>query len=374
MANVEIEKIHNTAIEKSELAFLAKFKGDVAGSIILFDEAFEIEKSVALMAKQNNIEEPSLSILLKSAANLAIHSKKFDEAEKLICLALSGNPPFEIAEELRDLYETVNFDNHLKLRGVELSDDDLQLVFVGDSVGHGMVKSNHVLPRLSIFEKISHRTVERKAKKPFKESSKLPADLKQYDIYYNVAVRASFGLIIKIGQPTNQPDLFGTASADIISDIIDNIDLVNNGDFVKLKEKIPEEDYYNNFIGLSKELAPDGKDITMVGITCMRNGEEKRTKLTRNRNEFNNIVSVSEMKVLNEDSKPITLTGRLCAADDTDKKIKLEIDTKKIPIIVPKGLGDIVKGYWDEQVTIVGHEKKDKNGKKFIELTQIDPA
>ena len=51
--------------------------------------------------------EPSRSVLHRSAASLAEQCGEFREAERLIAVALSGNPPEEIAEELRDLLQQV---------------------------------------------------------------------------------------------------------------------------------------------------------------------------------------------------------------------------------------------------------------------------
>ncbi len=45
-------------------------------------------------------------------------------AERLIAIALSGNPPLEIAEELKDLFIQINLSQYLKRRGIDI--DELQ--------------------------------------------------------------------------------------------------------------------------------------------------------------------------------------------------------------------------------------------------------
>jgi hypothetical protein len=57
--------------------------------------------------------EPTRSVLYRSAASMAYVCKKYREAEKLIGIGLAGNPPHEIAEELRDLFNLVNANQHL---------------------------------------------------------------------------------------------------------------------------------------------------------------------------------------------------------------------------------------------------------------------
>jgi hypothetical protein len=47
--------------------------------------------------------EPTRSVLHRSAASLAVECCQLREAERLIGRALAGNPPPDIADELRDL-------------------------------------------------------------------------------------------------------------------------------------------------------------------------------------------------------------------------------------------------------------------------------
>jgi hypothetical protein len=54
------------------------------------------------VADQFNLE-PTRSVLHRSAAALALECSELREAERLIGRALAGNPPEEIANELRDL-------------------------------------------------------------------------------------------------------------------------------------------------------------------------------------------------------------------------------------------------------------------------------
>jgi hypothetical protein len=53
--------------------------------------------------------EPTRSVLHRSAPTLALECGALRDAERLIAVALSGDPPAEIAEELRDLLEQVYF-------------------------------------------------------------------------------------------------------------------------------------------------------------------------------------------------------------------------------------------------------------------------
>jgi hypothetical protein len=107
-------------MEQTDLALDARLKGDGNQALLHFHEAFKLESKAAEMLANDFAAEPTRSVLLRSAASLALDCKLIPEAERLICTALIGRPPAEIAEELRDLLEQVHFQRHLEVRGIAL--------------------------------------------------------------------------------------------------------------------------------------------------------------------------------------------------------------------------------------------------------------
>jgi hypothetical protein len=90
-------------MELVDQAVLARQQGDAEAVIALSKAAFAKERTAAdLVADQFDLE-PTRSVLHRSAAALAIKCHELREAERLIGRALSGNPPDDIADELRDL-------------------------------------------------------------------------------------------------------------------------------------------------------------------------------------------------------------------------------------------------------------------------------
>ncbi len=70
--------------------------------------AFEKEKEAAFLYIEKLGEEPSRSILLRSAANLAFLSNQYEGAEELANKGLEGEPPLQIVDELKDVLEQIN--------------------------------------------------------------------------------------------------------------------------------------------------------------------------------------------------------------------------------------------------------------------------
>ena len=115
----EINKLHDEAMNLAELAAVAKVQGDFQQADKLLRKAYENEAKAAHLTLDVSSPEPTRSVLFRSAASLAIDCNELREAEKLIAIGLAGDPPPDIAEELRDLFEKVNSQRHLELRGIE---------------------------------------------------------------------------------------------------------------------------------------------------------------------------------------------------------------------------------------------------------------
>jgi len=110
----------------------------------------------------------------------------------LIAGALAGNPPTELAEELRDLLEDVYFHRHLKVRGVALAPGEFQMMLEGNAVGFGIARSDAFVQRVKDLETLLYRTAERRSGLAFREAGRRFKDLAQsLELYLSVPRAAS---------------------------------------------------------------------------------------------------------------------------------------------------------------------------------------
>jgi hypothetical protein len=363
---MNIKESHNQAMELADLADLKKIQGNKDEAASLYEQSYNIEYETALKAYNERVGEPSVSILLRSAASLAMSCRKNREAEKLIALALSGEPPAEIAEELRDLLENVHFFRHLELKGVELSDNEVQLVIAGKGIGHGYAKIDEVTTRIKFFQDLTIRTVERMSGKSFRKSGPIAAMHRMFCTSYLSSLKAaSMAFNIKFGVP-EQPMLSGFGYESVIDDITENISLINDNKIDCLKERIKDQTYFDNFMALTKELAPDGDSVDLFGITSLKDGQQRKTTLTFNRAAISEVIR--NINRMNEDSsgkkngesKTQSIEGVLKAANASTNTVIIISDSEKIPLKVPDGLSDIVKKYWDENVSVEYYKKSER--------------
>jgi hypothetical protein len=311
-----IKRRHHKAMSLCEEAIAARKGRKFSEAFELFRKAFEQERMAAQIAAREPQLEPTRSVLHRSAASLALECNEFREAEKLIATALSGDPPEEIAEELRDLLEQTNLGRHLTLKGLVLLQDEFQLSIDGRAIGHGMAESNEFIDRVQISEKLLLRTIERKSGRPFRETGKAIKEIsKGAELYVSIPRPASFAVTLRIGLPQKQ---LGLPTIDqeilndpetIIDDLFDCLDSFQQKDETRLKQLIPDETYRRNFVALAERFGPDGDKVKVVGLTSTRQGHERRVAIVKRH--------VVPREARKNQKEAVSVTGMLLFANST---------------------------------------------------------
>jgi hypothetical protein len=122
----QIQTLHQQAMDLAEAAAVARLRGAIEQATQLTRQAFEQETQAANLLAGVLDAEPTRSVLHRSAASLAIECGELRAAERLIATALSGNPPPEIAEELKDLFIQINLSQYLKRQGIDINLNELR--------------------------------------------------------------------------------------------------------------------------------------------------------------------------------------------------------------------------------------------------------
>lgn len=370
---MNIREHHNIAMEIADHADMLKAMKDAEGAIRLYAEAFEKEKEAAMFARENNLGEPTTSILIRSAASLAYNAKNYREAERMISYGLLGEPPHEIAEEMRDLLEMVNFKRHMEIKGVDFQEGDIQLVINGKGVNYGMARSEDVIGRIINFVKLTERTIERKSGKPFRKKGKVSKELKNYcEAYISVPRAGSLAFTVRFTKDFDSIIPGFSSLENVIEDITTNIQHINNNDMEALKMNIPDESYRSNFIGLTKELAPDGKEVSMFGITTFNNGHINPVPIQRDKKSISDTIMSELESSLDEKGKKKKIstkeiTGVLTAANAIGNSVKISSVDSSVTLSVPDGLSDIVRNYWESEVKVRYRKESSKNILEIIE-------
>ena len=376
----QIKELHEEAMYLAEMAVVTKLKGDLERANQLFRQAYESEAKAARLMPDEPSPEPTRSILYRSAASLALDCNEYREAERLIALGLAGQPPEEIAIELRDLFDKVNFQRHLDLRGITLEPEEVQMSIAGRAISPGLAPTEQFITRIEDTRKLIYRTVERLMRRPYREGGAASRVVRDYGLFISVPRAASFAVSLRVSRPIQQPlpifeeEFEYVEPTQVIDEVLTCLDLFNKSEENRLRDKIPEEAYYRNFVGIARNIAPDGNEVNLVGFITVRKGVEKRVHLTKPRDEVKLSLEKHIVEEPAAERKIQTITGTLRFADATKierPKIKL-IDESGVAhnIIVPEGMmSDIVKPLWEEPVIVTGFYRRGA-----IQLEEISRA
>ena len=126
-SNINAKETHFKASILSQEAFMASINGKGEEALSLYAQAFELEKQAALTLIDRVDIEPTRSVLFRSAAALAKKCQKYREAEKMIAHGLAGNPPEDVAVELRALFSDIQ-KLHLSKKAVAKSKKKIVLL------------------------------------------------------------------------------------------------------------------------------------------------------------------------------------------------------------------------------------------------------
>lgn len=361
-------------MEHLDCAAAAARVGDAKESARQLESAYRLEREAALRSVSLDVAEPTRSVLLRSAATLAHRSGDLREAERLVGIGLSGNPPDDIAVELRHLYENINLSRHFQVEGTPLRDGELQLSMAGEWVGAGFALSEDITKRLGAMQKLIYRTAEFEQGLPYRRRAAPPNEIRDsYKLFVSKPRAASFAVTVLVGRSAEQMEMSDRPAIDVIDAMLDRLKRYADGGPPAVKEVIRDDIYAANFIGIVDQIAPTG-GLRAVGLTVFRNGEESAVVLDRD--------SLAAMRVANESHSSgeeyVTVVGELLLADKIKpgkEKIQvLDEDKRKHEIRVPEGLmDDIVRPYWGQMVVVEGYRRKSKRGRGPITMRSILP-
>jgi hypothetical protein len=291
---------------------------------------------------------------------LAFQCGLYDESEKLIYRALAGEPSASIAVELRLLLEDVSFRRHLAVRGVQLSNVDVQVVIEGNGIGYGIAPTAEVISRVTGTNLLLFRTAERLAKRDYREAGPPTNEIRDVaESFMTMPRAASYAFSIRVGRTTQMS--FDDPSELLLNELLDCLVMIEDGNEANLKDRIQDAAYYNNFVALAKGILPDGDRVKTVGFTVQRDGRTREVALRHTaaeiRGGFTPLLSPDTKRVAIGKEKTVEVSGQLKLADSTHEsnKIRLVSEHKSVTVLVPEGMmTDIVKPLWNEWVIIQG--------------------
>ncbi len=362
---------HHTAMDFAARALMERMRGNVEDERTLFSQALKYER-LAIAELKGKVIQPTHSVLHRSAATLALDCGETRLAEQLAARGLAEDAPWEIAEELRDVMEQVNFSRHLAVKRVELGDDDIQMSLAGQAVGVGFIDSSEFLERIESIKTIIIRIIERKQGESYRTRGMPSKDITDnYPLLMSETRAGSYSVTLKLGQPDQMKFPGMSAATKYIDEFMDLMELINNVDISEIERQISDSAYFKNFMREVKKIAPDGNRVNQVGFVALRKYSERSVSIIRSRAELTDL-NVSDSEPISDQHESVKIRGVLQFADATDGDsniIKVIDNDDSHTIEVPEGMmNDIVRPMWDSNVIVKGIRYPKK-----VVLQEIDP-
>lgn len=376
MSKIKVEqamKLHREAMNFSEEAQITKIKKEDENSVSnFFGKAFELEKEAAMLLKDEEEDLVTRAVLFRSAAVLALDCNQSREAEKLIGLGLSKETPPQIANELRDLYEEINFKRYMETHGINLLPGQIQASFVGDAIYSGLSEVTPIINRIDMLRKMFLRTAQRLQNIPFKKSGRMSKSLESFGLYISPPQPGSIAFTLQVGGSEQELDFGDKGSkSNIINNVLECLNHFENDRREKLKELIVDEAYYGNFISLAEEIKPDGEKVKSIALATENNHVQLRTR----RPESLKTKDSNSDKKEQVTEKPKTAEGELLLADATggnDIVIQIIPNNRKensVKLHVPPEREDIIQNYWKKEVFVNWENQNRKKVLTNVRLT-----
>ena len=350
-----VRQLHNRAMDFVDRGLSERARGNTDRAIGMFRQALENE--LAAIDNLSTHSGLSWSILLRSAATMALDCEDFRMAEKLASTALAGDPHPEIVNELRDVWEQANSYRHLELKGVELAPDEMQLSLWGGDVGWGLVRFSEFTARIENLSKLISRIVERMHGRPFRQRGRMPKEVSEMsDLFVSAARAGSFAVTVKLSSPIKQrTSREESNTSEIVNEFMDLMELVNSSRIEAIQERIQDPAYFRNFLELASKIAPDGDRVRQVGFTSIRQREQRSVEFIRRSDEIKSLAT--NLASGKKPAVPQPLIGMLLSADATganNDRIKIvDSDSRTHQVHVPKRqIEDIVGPLWGSRVSI----------------------
>ena len=220
-----VRTLHNRAMDLVDRAFQEKARGNSEPSLALFRDALQSElAAIRQLPEQSGL---SWSVLIRSAATIALDCEDYRMAEKLASTALAGDPHPEVEEEIRDVWERANFHRHLEFSGVALGSTEVQLSLVGSAAAGGMVDLSELLIRADSFQKLVYRIAQRRIFQEYR--SRIPNEVRAgYGAFAAAPTAGSFAIAIRLAHTREQssfPGMLGTE--EVIGEFLDLLELAD---------------------------------------------------------------------------------------------------------------------------------------------------
>ncbi len=360
--------LHRQAMEAADRADALRRAGEMDEARAAFEEAYRLESEAAKRSKT----QPSIAILHRSAAWLALEAEEPRIAEMLACAALAREdtaPGF--AEQLRAVAEEARVRMVARLPPPGVA-SNITMHLDGPGIGNGTIHSAILHPRTEALQNMLIRTKERQRKLGFRRNGP-PQRAVVRDL--NLRLRHRPGSVVLVIETGGDQAQIWDDNADTVKEVVTGIELAHGGRFVELERLIPDQMYRDNFIALARVLEPDGTQLCSVDVTAnVLRADPLVVRLRPDTQADRNGGRGKDSG--GRDPKPTEIIGVLNEASNLKgNRIAITIEgsggVRRIKVAEAL-LNDIVRPYYGRRVRVTVEKRAKQKGEWLQTITEVN--
>lgn len=188
----------------------------------------------------------------------------------------------------------------------------------GEAVEYGVARSEEVVGRLSSLQKIMLRTIERLLNRPYRTSGDADQVARNYPINLAVQPPGSFVISMSVGSSESDNDKENSLPRRVIDELLTCFSMLNSSQDDNLFGHLQSKEYFRNFLELSQEIAPNGKEVEQVSFsTSLNSVQERSINFTRRKDDISQAIRDWRSR---ERGTLIIIQGRLERTDPLRKQ------------------------------------------------------
>jgi hypothetical protein len=313
----------------------------------------------------------TLGVTAVSAVSLLYKAGNLDEAEQLAYRAAANNdmPAFALAE-LRALLQAIWNERAQAEAGVSFLPGQVMVSVKGGDVVTGGAPLDLILGKAQIIEKLFYRTAEFLDALPLRKKGPPSSEIhERCRLWLFQAVPGSYQFIVAVQKPS-QSELFPAGSPEpeaLTNTLLSILRSAGKAPAEELRAVVPQDDYRETFLKMTRNLAPGGKVFDQIEIRGAGDDNPVILSADSRRSISDCLRSSAHLTMGPAAEGETTLCGVLRAVDLDKDRLEVVVDGDPNQVT---GVGEVVDDLIGPMVNH-GVRVRVRRGKRNV-LTFID--
>ena len=325
----------------------------------------------------------TIGITVVSSSSLYFKAQRFQEAKRIAYQYLASNllPAFAI-QELEELIQLIRFEESLAKSNVKFTEGEVLVSVSGGEIIYGGAPLELILDKVKDISKLFYRTTEMLLNVKHRSSGSPSQEVKNIcNPWLLQAAPGSYQFAVRVRKPEIQLSLpfmkdMELQAEQITKKFLEVIREATQDPEGKLLEIVPDKEYRDTFLKLTRKLAPPatGKSFGQLEIKSTDHTDERPVVLIPDTREvMTNALKKVEVNIISHENKKDQLCGILRGLQLDDSWIEVQVDgeSKNKKIYNTYEIDDVIGSMVNRRVIVDVIENLDRTADRKYSFCDI---